>query len=60
MNRGVEIAPEVAEGPTSVITEQVANGVAIRMAVLYSILGSGTLGSGTLGSGSVGTGAVVV
>jgi len=65
MNRGVEIAPEVAEGPTSVITEQVANGVAIRMAVLYSILGSGTLGSGTLGSGtlgsgSLGTGAVVV
>ena len=41
MNRGVEIAPEVAEGPASVITEQVANGVAIRMAVLYSILGSG-------------------
>ncbi len=54
MNRGVEIAPEVAEGPASVITEQVANGVAIRMAVLYSILGSGTLGSGT------GTGAGVV
>jgi aspartate carbamoyltransferase catalytic subunit len=46
MNRGVEIAPEVAEGPTSVITEQVANGVAIRMAVLYSILGTGALGAG--------------
>jgi aspartate carbamoyltransferase catalytic subunit len=46
MNRGVEIAPEVAEGPASVITEQVANGVAIRMSVLYSILGSGTLGTG--------------
>jgi aspartate carbamoyltransferase catalytic subunit len=41
MNRGVEIAPEVAETPRSVITEQVANGVAIRMAVLYQILGSG-------------------
>jgi aspartate carbamoyltransferase catalytic subunit len=41
MNRGVEIAPEVAETPRSVITEQVANGVAIRMAVLYRILGSG-------------------
>ena len=41
MNRGVEIAPEVAEAPRSVITEQVANGVAIRMAVLYSLLGSG-------------------
>ncbi len=46
MNRGVEIAPEVAEGPASVITEQVANGVAIRMAVLYSMLGSGNLGTG--------------
>ncbi len=41
MNRGVEIAPEVAEGPASLITEQVTNGVAVRMACLYSILGSG-------------------
>ncbi len=41
MNRGVEIAPEVAETPRSVITEQVGNGVAVRMAVLYSLLGSG-------------------
>jgi aspartate carbamoyltransferase catalytic subunit len=45
MNRGVEIAAEVAEGPASVITEQVTNGVAVRMAVLYRLLGSGaTLG----------------
>ncbi len=43
MNRGVEIAAEVADGPASVITEQVANGVAVRMAVLYSLLGSGGL-----------------
>jgi aspartate carbamoyltransferase catalytic subunit len=57
MNRGVEIAPEVAEGPGSVITEQVANGVAVRMAVLYSILGSGTLSSGVPAESSVGTGA---
>ena len=35
MNRGVEIAPEVADGSRSVILEQVANGVAVRMAVLY-------------------------
>ncbi len=35
MNRGVEIAPEVADGPRSVILDQVANGVAVRMAVLY-------------------------
>ncbi|HEY3644483.1 MAG TPA: aspartate carbamoyltransferase catalytic subunit [Gammaproteobacteria bacterium] len=36
MNRGVEIAPEVADGPQSVIREQVSNGVAVRMAVLQS------------------------
>lgn len=41
MNRGVEIAPEVADSPRSVITEQVANGVAVRMAVLFRLLGSG-------------------
>lgn len=35
MNRGVEIASDVADGETSVILEQVANGVAVRMAVLY-------------------------
>jgi len=40
MNRGVEIASEVADGPYSVILEQVANGVAVRMAVLY-LLGGG-------------------
>jgi aspartate carbamoyltransferase catalytic subunit len=38
MNRGVEIAAEVADGPASVITQQVTNGVAVRMAVLYSLL----------------------
>ncbi|MSP91305.1 MAG: aspartate carbamoyltransferase catalytic subunit [Myxococcales bacterium] len=37
MNRGVEIAPEVADGPQSVILEQVENGVAVRMAVLYLV-----------------------
>jgi aspartate carbamoyltransferase catalytic subunit len=41
VNRGVEIAAEVADGPNSVITQQVANGVAVRMAVLYLLLGSG-------------------
>ena len=35
MNEGVEIAPDLAAGGRSVITEQVANGVAVRMAVLY-------------------------
>jgi aspartate carbamoyltransferase catalytic subunit len=41
MNRGVEIASEVADGPFSVILEQVTNGVAVRMAVLYLLLGGG-------------------
>ena len=39
MNRGVEIASAVADGPYSVILEQVANGVAVRMAVLYLLAG---------------------
>lgn len=38
MNRGVEITSEVADGPQSVIREQVTNGVAVRMAVLYLLL----------------------
>jgi aspartate carbamoyltransferase catalytic subunit len=41
MNRGVEIAAEVTELPNAVITRQVANGVAVRMAVLFLLLGSG-------------------
>jgi aspartate carbamoyltransferase catalytic subunit len=41
MNRGVEIADEVASSTRSLVTEQVANGVAVRMAVLWSLLGSG-------------------
>jgi aspartate carbamoyltransferase catalytic subunit len=40
LNRGVEISPEVADGPFSVILDQVANGVAVRMAILY-LLGGG-------------------
>jgi len=38
MNRGVEISTDVADGPYNVILEQVSNGVAIRMAVLYMLL----------------------
>jgi len=41
MNRGVEIASDVADGPASVILDQVANGVAVRMAVLYLLAGGG-------------------
>lgn len=40
INRGVEIAPDVADGEFSVILEQVNNGVAVRMAILYLMMGS--------------------
>jgi aspartate carbamoyltransferase catalytic subunit len=39
MNRGVEIASDVADLPRSVIVDQVTNGIAVRMALLYLILG---------------------
>jgi aspartate carbamoyltransferase catalytic subunit len=39
INRGVEISPSVADGPYSVILDQVTNGVAIRMALLYLLIG---------------------
>ena len=39
MNRGVEIDSDVADGPHSVILDQVTNGVAVRMAVLYLLAG---------------------
>ena len=38
INRGVEITPDVADGPHSAILEQVTNGLAVRMAVLWLIL----------------------
>lgn len=41
MNRGVEITPQVADGNQSVIVEQVTNGVAVRMALLYLLTGGG-------------------
>lgn len=41
MNRGVEITADVADLPRSVITDQVANGIAVRMALLYLMLGRG-------------------
>ncbi len=39
INRGVELSPEVADGPRSVILDQVHNGVAVRMAILYLLAG---------------------
>jgi len=38
MNRGIEIAPEVADGPQSCVLDQVTNGVAVRMAILYLLV----------------------
>jgi aspartate carbamoyltransferase catalytic subunit len=46
MNRGLEISSQAADSPRSTIVEQVANGVAVRMAVLYLLLagaGEGTV-----------------
>lgn len=39
MNRGIEISDEVADGPYSVILDQVENGLAVRMAILYLLIG---------------------
>jgi aspartate carbamoyltransferase catalytic subunit len=39
INRGVEITDDVADGPHSVILDQVTNGVAVRMAVMYLLMG---------------------
>ena len=47
MVRGVEIASEVAELPSARITDQVGNGVAVRMAVLFLLLGQGSLDGAT-------------
>jgi aspartate carbamoyltransferase catalytic subunit len=41
INRGVEVTPEVADGPNSAILQQVTNGLAVRMAVLYLLCGQG-------------------
>ncbi|MDX1411703.1 MAG: aspartate carbamoyltransferase, partial [Nitrospirales bacterium] len=41
LNRGVEIAPEVADSPAAVILDQVANGVAVRMGLMYLLSGAG-------------------
>lgn len=48
VNRGVEIAPEIADGPLSVILDQVSNGVAVRMALLYMLCGGEKLKQGDI------------
>jgi aspartate carbamoyltransferase catalytic subunit len=47
MNRGLEISAEVADSARSVITEQVTNGVSVRMAILYVLLAGGALEIGS-------------
>jgi aspartate carbamoyltransferase catalytic subunit len=49
MNRGMEISADVADDPRAVMVEQVANGVSIRMAVLYLLLGGQPVGTSTRG-----------
>ncbi|MCK4802414.1 aspartate carbamoyltransferase, partial [bacterium] len=44
LNRGVELSSEVADGLNSVILEQVTNGIAVRMAVLYLLAGGDSRG----------------
>jgi aspartate carbamoyltransferase catalytic subunit len=39
INRGIEISPDIADGPYSIILDQVTNGVAVRMALLYLLIG---------------------
>ena len=41
MNRGVEISSQIADGVQALINEQVTNGVAVRMALLYLMMGGG-------------------
>jgi aspartate carbamoyltransferase catalytic subunit len=45
MNRGVELTPEIADGPQSRILDQVTNGLAVRMALLFLMIGGGALDS---------------
>jgi aspartate carbamoyltransferase catalytic subunit len=51
INRGVEIESEIADGTQSVILEQVANGLAVRMAVLYLVAGADPVGAERAASG---------
>ncbi len=53
MNRGSEITPEVADGPQSCVLEQVTNGIAVRMALLFLLISGATEDSGHPASPSV-------
>jgi len=45
INRGIEITPEVADGPRSAVLEQVTNGVSVRMAILYLLMAGASEGT---------------
>jgi aspartate carbamoyltransferase catalytic subunit len=47
MNRGIEISPEVADGPQSCVLDQVTNGIAVRMALLFLLTTGHNDGEGT-------------
>ncbi len=57
VNRGVELAPEVIDGPASLITAQVAGGLLVRMAILYEILAGGERPRPLSAAGPFGAGA---
>jgi aspartate carbamoyltransferase catalytic subunit len=46
MNRGLEISADSADAARSVVLEQVSNGVIVRMAILYTLLGGAAFGKG--------------
>jgi len=52
INRGVEIDSEVADGPRSVILEQVSNGIGVRMAVMSMVLGRPPIDDTSEGGGA--------
>ena len=54
MNRGVEIASDVADLPRSVITDQVTNGIAVRMSLLYLMLGGARVANHVLAADAEG------
>jgi len=52
LNRGIEITPEVADSPQSCVLEQVTNGIAVRMALLFLLAAGGSEGDGPQATGS--------
>jgi aspartate carbamoyltransferase catalytic subunit len=53
MNRGVEIDPQVADSPQSLVIDEVRSGLVVRMAVLYDVLTGGPVGVRALAAAEV-------